>query len=183
MLKVIFSLITLVSLSAFSSDDHKDHKDEHKSEHKDEHENDHKDEHKDEHKGEHKDDHDDEKKSAGHDDHDDHDDHKEENKPDGFKLNAVSMKTFELKFVKYIPQKTIVSKNAVYKGLNEVNLYRVRAGVFKRIDFNILSKNNDSYLVSSPDLSPGDEIVVHGIGFLRIAEIAASGGLSDSHSH
>lgn len=76
-----------------------------------------------------------------------------------------------------------ISSKAIFKSLSEVNLYRLRAGAYKRIDFKTIDKNKDTWVVSSTDLSPGDKIVVDGIGFLRIAEIAASGGLSDSHSH
>lgn len=127
------------------------------------------DEHKEDHKEGHKDDHKDE--------------HDEEAKLDGFKMTPASIKTFELKFVKYLGVKTLVTKDAIYKGLDEVNLYRVRDGLFKRIDFKILSKEKNSYFISSPNLKVGDEIVTSGVGFLRMAEIAASGGLESSHSH
>jgi hypothetical protein len=124
-------------------------------------------EHKDNHKEEHR----------------EHDDHQNEEKQDGFKLTQVSLKTFDIKTIKYVPQKTLISRDAVYKGLNEVNIYRVRAGLFKRIDFKILSQTKSYYLISSADLKAGDELVVNGIGFLRMAEIAATGGLENSHSH
>ena len=101
----------------------------------------------------------------------------------GLKLTDQSIKTFGLLYLKYTGVQTQVSKEAIYKGLNEVNLYRLRDGFFKRIDFKTLSQNKDSYTVSSTDLKNGDQIVIKGVGFLRIAEIAASGGLSDSHSH
>ena len=116
-----------------------------------------------------------------HDDHDEHGEHGE--KLNGFKLNAVSVKTFDLKFINYVPQKTILPKKAIYKGLNEVNIYRFRAGLYKRIDFKILSLNKSNFKISSPDLAIGDQIVINGVGFLRMAEVAVSGGLSHSHSH
>ena len=74
-------------------------------------------------------------------------------------------------------------KEAVFRGLSEVNIYRLRQGHYKRIDFKTLEKTKSTIKLSSGDLAPGDQIVVDGIGFLRIAEIAASGGISDSHSH
>lgn len=155
MLKIILcSFLILSSASIFAVEGHGNG---HKEEHGDEHGDEHKDEHKDEH----------EKVSTA----------------DGFKLNAAAMKTFELKTMKITSPQTKVSKNAIYKGLNEVNIYRFRAGLYKRIDFKTLSQDKNDYLVSSTDLKIGDEIVVSGIGFLRMAEIAASGGLSDSHSH
>lgn len=170
---ILCSLLFLLSASAFSSEGHG---------------NSHKDDHKDEHKGEHKDEHVTKKTTEAHAEHgDEHDDEHEEHSKDsienGFKLNEAAMKTFEIKTVKIVSLQIKVSKNAIYKGLNEVNIYRFRDGLFKRIDFKTLSQDKNDYLVSSPDLKVGDGIVVNGIGFLRMAEIAASGGLSDSHSH
>lgn len=159
-------------------DHKKDHKDNHKDEDKDDHKNEHKDEHKDEEKGEHKDEHKDE-----HGEHGDHDEHANEVSAEGFKLNDASVKTFGLVNLSYSAPSVVVTKEAIFKGLNEVNLYRLRNGFYKRVDFKILSQNKNDFRVSSPDLAAGDQIVVKGIGFLRIAEIAASGGLSDSHSH
>jgi hypothetical protein len=112
-------------------------------------------------------------------DHDEHDEHGS----GGFKLSDTSIKNFELTYVDYKTPGTSISSKAIFRSLSEVNIYRVRAGLFKRIDFKTLEKNKDTWKVSSPDLMSGDKIVVSGIGFLRIAEIAASGGLSDSHSH
>jgi hypothetical protein len=133
------------------------------------------------HKDEHKDEHDDHGKQN---EHEEHDDHQEKNaSKDGFSLNEKSIKTFDLKFIKYIGPNTIIPQTAIYKGLNEVNLYRKRNGLFKRIDFKTLKIDKNSISVSSSDLIQGDQIVVAGVGFLRMAEIAASGGLSDSHSH
>ncbi len=181
MLKIIiFSFFTL----AYGNEtDHKVHgykkgvveeKHDHKKDHKDNHQDEDKDDHKNEHKDEHKDEHG---------EHGDHDDHANEVSADGFKLNDASIKTFGLVNLPYSAPSVVVSKEAIFKGLNEVNLYRLRNGFYKRVDFKILSQNKNDFRVSSPDLAAGDQIVVKGIGFLRIAEIAASGGLSDSHSH
>ena len=116
------------------------------------------------------------------DDHEEHTDHKEK-VLDGFKLNIASTKNFEIKFIKFNSNNILVPISAIYKGLNEVNIYRFRAGLYKRIDFKTISQTKFDYLISSVDLSDGDQIVTSGVGFLRIAEIAAAGGLSDSHSH
>lgn len=174
MLKIIIcSFLILISASIFAIEGHRNsHKDDHKGDHKDEHT-----------AGktteahvEHGDEHGDERGEK-------HEEHDKVSKEDGFKLNVAAMKTFEIKTVKIASQQTKVSRNAIYKGLNEVNIYRFRDGLFKRIDFKTLSQDKNDYLVSSPDLKIGDGIVVNGIGFLRMAEISASGGLSDSHSH
>ncbi len=178
MLKIILcSFLIILSTSIFGSEGHdNDHKDEHKSEHG----NNHKDEHTaDKNKEEHADHDDDHGVKHG----DKHEEHGKESNEDGFKLNNSAIKTFEIKIVKIASPQIKISKDAIYKGLNEVNVYRFRDGLFKRIDFKTLSQDKSDYLISSPDLKSGDGIVINGIGFLRMAEIAASGGLSDSHSH
>ena len=161
MLKIIISFIFLFSVNTWAESGHDDHKKEER--HVEKH---------------------DEKNEEKHDgnDHKEHTEVKEE-VLDGFKLNIASTKTFEITFLKYSSQEMTVPESAIYKGLNEVNVYRFREGLYKRIDFKTISKTKSYYLISSVDLSDGDQIVVTGVGFLRIAEIAASGGLSDSHSH
>lgn len=111
------------------------------------------------------------------------DDHKDEHTENGFKLNAAAIKNFNLHYVDYVSPAVVISSKAILRSLSEVNLFRLRAGFFKRIDFKILEKKNETLKISSSDLAAGDKIVVSGVGFLRIAEIAASGGISDSHSH
>lgn len=180
------SLLFIISFSLFALETPKksiqvEHKDDHKDEHKDDHKDDHKEE-----KGKHKDDHNDEKGEHGDDHKEDshgHGEHKEEASQDGFKLSDAAYKTFDIKLVKYVGAATAIQMSAIYKGLNETNIYRRRNNLFKRIDFKTISKTKDNYFVSSADLVQGDEIVVSGVGFLRMAEIAASGGLESSHSH
>lgn len=180
-MKIILISFLLISISN-AAEGHKDHDSEHETKAK---EVVHRGEHKNGHKGEHKDvdkaDHDDHSK---HNEHEEHDDHQESKaNKDGFSLSEKSIKTFDLKFIKYTGPNTFIPQTAIYKGLNEVNLYRKRNGLFKRIDFKALKNDKNSICVSSNDLIQGDQVVVSGVGFLRMAEIAASGGLSDSHSH
>ena len=156
MLKILFFSLCFLSLTVHAEGEHEHgHEKEHKEEHK-------------------------EAKKEAHAEHnEDHDEHGD----DGFKLSDTAIKNFELTYVDYKAPGTTISSKAIFRSLNEVNIYRVRSGLYKRIDFKMLEKNKDTWKVNSPDLMSGDKIVVNGIGFLRIAEIAATGGLSDSHSH
>lgn len=170
MLKIILcSFLIILSTSIFGSEGHDNgHKDEHKNEHAAEKNKEVHADHDADHGGKHG---------------DKHDEHGKESNENGFKLNDSAIKTFEIKIVKIASPQIKISKDAIYKGLNEVNVYRFRDGLFKRIDFKTLSQDKGDYLISSSDLKSGDGVVINGIGFLRMAEIAASGGLSDSHSH
>lgn len=77
----------------------------------------------------------------------------------------------------------IVPKSSIVKVGEEINLYRYRDGFYKRIDFQIIKKNGNQIHIKSPDLKPGDQIVVQGMGFIRVAEIAALGGAVTGHAH
>jgi len=108
----------------------------------------------------------------------------EANEKAGFKLSAEAHKNFELKTQKLSGDGpwAIPSAAVVHAG-EEVNLFRMRAGFFKRIDFQNIRKSNKDIVVDSDDMREGDEIVVAGLGFLRIAELAAFGGVAHGHSH
>lgn len=102
----------------------------------------------------------------------------------GFKLSPEALKNFELKFKKLSGDGPwALPQNAVVHSGEERNLYRLRAGFFKRIDFETNRKSNAEIFVDSDDMREGDEIVVDGLGFLRIAELAAFGGVAHGHSH
>ncbi len=170
----------------------KDHAHDEKEErhHEEKHEDEHKDEHKDENKDEHKD---------GHGEHGEegNDAHGEGNsrigpekgilkadEQEGFALSPEATKNFGLQYLKLegnAPWK--VPFNARMLSQEEVNLYRVRSSNIKRIDFKLISREGNNMIISSKDLVAGDQIVTTGIGFLRIAEIAAYGGAPEGHAH
>jgi hypothetical protein len=102
----------------------------------------------------------------------------------GFKLSPEAVKRFG------ITSRTVVSsqavslpKSAIFFGLQERNIFRERAGFYRRVDFKTISKSAGEYTISSDDLIAGDRVVITGIGFLRIAEIASEGGGAVGHSH
>ena len=76
-----------------------------------------------------------------------------------------------------------IPKEAILTAVSEVNIFRFRDGYYKRIDFVKISMVNNKVLVKSKDLKLNDEVIVRGLGFLRIAELAAFGGAPEGHSH
>lgn len=108
----------------------------------------------------------------------------EASEANGIKLSPEAIKNFELetKALAGSGPWTLPSSARLLAG-EEVNLFRVREGFYKRIDFALIKKNGDEISVSSKDLKSGDSIVISGIGFLRIAEITAFGGAPEGHSH
>lgn len=102
----------------------------------------------------------------------------------GFKLSSEALKNFDLKFLKLTgdgPWK--LPKSVILYSAEETNLFRKRNGYFKRIDFQTISSTQNDLTVDSDDLREDDEVVISGLGFLRIAELAATGGVSHGHSH
>lgn len=102
----------------------------------------------------------------------------------GFKLSPEALKNFELKSVRLSDEGPwTLPKTALVHSGEETNLFRGRDGFFKRIDFQTLKHSDTQLTLRSRDLRQGDEVVIAGAGFLRIAEIAATGGVSHGHSH
>lgn len=101
----------------------------------------------------------------------------------GIRLSPEAEKNFEIRRVKVASLPiSVVSDAVVYAGIEE-NLFRYRQGFYKRIDFTVASKADGNLVIQSQHLKLGDEIVTKGLGFLRIAEIAAFGGAPEGHSH
>ncbi len=102
---------------------------------------------------------------------------------EGFKLSPEAEKNFGLSRVKVSSDSIELPRSAIVTAVAEVNVFRYRSGFYKRIDFSEVNRSQGKVRIRSKDIKPGDEIVVHGLGFLRIAEIAAFGGAPEGHSH
>lgn len=146
--------------------------------------------------------HDSHEKEADHADHVDADDHKTEehgvsandqvgigkgiveaNEVSGFKLSPEAEKNFEIKKINVSSQVVEIPNGAIVTAVNEINIFRYRSGFYRRIDFDFVSKGRGKTQIKSKDLKVGDEIIISGLGFLRLAEIAAFGGAPEGHSH
>lgn len=102
----------------------------------------------------------------------------------GFKLSKQATKQFDLKFVSVRPDKSVqLPSTAIVHTGEEKNIYRLRDGFIKRIDFKVLSKSGSSLSIQSSDLNANDQVVVEGLGFLRIAEITTFDGAPEGHAH
>ncbi len=103
---------------------------------------------------------------------------------EGIQLSPEAEKNFEIQKFKVIANSAFeIPNEAVVTAGLEVNLYRYRAGFYKRVDFEQISRSGNKIQIRSKDLKSGDEIAITGLGFLRIAEIAAFGGAPEGHSH
>lgn len=102
----------------------------------------------------------------------------------GFQLSPSAIKTFKLATIPALPGQLMTLPNSgIFFGLQERNVFRVRDGFYKRVDFKLINKTKTHSTVDIKDLEAGDLIVTGGLGFLRIAELAASGGGAVGHAH
>lgn len=102
----------------------------------------------------------------------------------GIKLSPEAEKNFEISKSKVVNASSIeLPKSAIVTAGTEINLFRLRNGFYKRVDFNLISKTANSIIVKSTELAAGDEIVTAGMNFIRLAELAAFGGAAEGHSH
>lgn len=102
----------------------------------------------------------------------------------GIKLSPEALKNFEIKTRKLSGSGPwSLPLSARFQSGEETNLFRLRSGFFKRIDFAQTKRDAQQFIATSKELRDGDEVVVAGIGFLRIAEVTAFGGAPEGHSH
>lgn len=213
MKKISLFLITIGFLglsSAFAEDGHNhgDHKEkeehgkhgkndghDHGKEHSD-HEN--IDDHKghDDHKG--KDGH------KGHGDHKGHDDHKdgddghdhgggkaigkgkaivEVDEVKGFKLSKEAIKTLKLKLKTVDGSSFKIDKKTLVASKNKKGVYRFRGGYFKFLSAKILKEETNGYMVEVKGVDFGDQIVVNGVGLLRVTDVYSTDKSEYGHSH
>lgn len=186
MLLVAFLILT-PSISLFASEEH-DH-DHDETEHHEESAKPVNEKHEKDNHQEHQEKHDDHEDSHGH----GHEENErigegkgivEYNEKEGFRLSPEATKNFSLKTQTLFGKGpwTLPLSAVLYSG-EEVNLYRLREGHVKRIDFKIQRKTKETLVVSSSDLTVGDQVAIDGVGFLRIAELAATGQTPDGHAH
>lgn len=173
--KLILVISILTSpLSVFSSEGH-DGEHEEEAGHKDEP----KDEHKDDHEGEHKD------ESA-----DNHDEVSSSIGPDkgitekgdhGLKLSSEAIKVMEIRMQAWTVGGVLIDRMTMVFVKDEKSVFRVRDGWIKRVPVQVLKRTGSSFFINSSELKDGDQIVNHGTGFLRIAEVFATEGATHAH--
>ncbi|RZA09593.1 MAG: hypothetical protein EOP11_01190 [Proteobacteria bacterium] len=102
----------------------------------------------------------------------------------GFTLSPAALLSFgvQTQALKGPGPFSIPAEARLYSG-EEVNLFRLREGRWERVDFETVKTEGSSLRIASRSLRSGDEIAVTGLGFLRVAEIAASGEAPAGHSH
>lgn len=101
----------------------------------------------------------------------------------GFKLSPEAIKNFNLKYISVEATSLKLPAEAILHAKEEKSIYRLRDGFLKRVDFKVITRSRTEYSIESKELKSGDQVLVRGLGFVRMAEIAAFGGAPEGHSH
>lgn len=189
-----FSISTLV----LAEGDHSDH--DHGKEKKKEDHSDHKkgDDHGHEKKG-----HDDHKGHKDEDGHahgkskkDDHSDHGDGGKAigegkaivavdevKGLKLSKETIRTLKIK-LKTVEGATFkITKETLVTSKSKKGVYRFRGGYFKFLEAVILKEEKSGYKVKVKGVEFGDQIVINGVGLLRVTDVFSTDESEYGHSH
>ena len=143
-------------------------------------------------------DHDDHKEEKGHADHGEHGEHGEhgggkavgkgkaieevdENK--GFKLSKEAIKTLKLKLQTVDGDEFSIDKTTLVSSKSTKGLYRFRGGFFKFMPVELLKESKGKYLVKVKGVDFGDQIVIDGVGLLRVTDVYSTDTSEYGHSH
>lgn len=197
-IKIISMTILLITNLAFAEGDH-DHSSHKEHDHSKTEEN-HDDQN--DHKGHDHSTHDnlDDHKGHDHSKNDEHDDHKghdhgaskaigkgkaievvDEKK--GFKLSKEAIKTLKLKLQNVDGDEFEISKSTLVSSKSIKGVYRFRTGFFKLLNARILIETKSGYKVKVAGVEFGDQIVINGVGLLRVTDVYSTDKSEYGHSH
>lgn len=184
---LIFTLLVSTSYSEENQSGHDHSKKDEK--HKDDKDHDH---------SKHKEGHSDEKHGTDkHDDHKDGDDHGhgggkamgegkaivEVDEVKGFKLSKEAIKTLKLK-LKTVEGSTFgIGKKTLVASKDMKGVYRFRAGFFKLLPAKIIKEEANGYKVEVKGVDFGDQVVINGVGLLRVADVYSTDKSEYGHGH
>ncbi len=137
----------------------------------------------------HDDHHEDEHELAGRHDHDDGKSIgagkaiKEVDENKGFQLSSEAVKTLSLKLKAVHGSTFRIKKDALVKSKNIKGVYRYRSGFFKFLPAKVVKKLSDGDVIEVKDVAFGDQIVINGVGLLRVTDIYSTDESEYGHSH
>ena len=105
------------------------------------------------------------------------------NKGEEFKLSKESIGVLDIKWkaiVRYKDAELVsMSKESLVRYRDKKGVYILRGNWFQLLHLEIVQKNKKTYIVKVQGILDSDLIVYEGVSLLRIAHVAALGGLKD----
>ncbi|MCR9205751.1 MAG: hypothetical protein NXH75_14295 [Halobacteriovoraceae bacterium] len=101
----------------------------------------------------------------------------------GFKLSKEAIKTLKLKLQNVDGDEFEISKSTLVSSKSIKGVYRFRAGFFKLLSAKILKETKTGYKVKVAGVEFGDQIVINGVGLLRVTDVYSTDKSEYGHSH
>lgn len=102
----------------------------------------------------------------------------------GFKLSSEAFKRLGIQSVKPTNSAAgvTVPASALVRTLKKSYVFRIQNGFIKGIDIDLIQAKKAQLIFKSTELTPNDEIITQGVGFLRILDLGlGSAGEEDEH--
>jgi hypothetical protein len=101
----------------------------------------------------------------------------------GIKLSKEAIKTLSIKLQTVDGSNFKISKETLVTSKSKKGVYRFRNGYFKFLLAKILKEDNGGYQVSVKGVDFGDQIVINGVGLLRVTDVYSTDKSEYGHSH
>lgn len=101
----------------------------------------------------------------------------------GFKLSKEAIKTLKLRLQNVDGDEFEISKTTLVSSKSIKGVYRFRAGFFKLLNAKILKETKSGYKVKVAGVEFGDQIVINGVGLLRVTDVYSTDKSEYGHSH
>ncbi|EQC48644.1 hypothetical protein M899_0964 [Bacteriovorax sp. BSW11_IV] len=101
----------------------------------------------------------------------------------GFKLSKEAIKALGLKLQTVDSDEFQITKATLVTSKDLKGVYRFKAGFFKLMPVKSITENKEGYKVKVEGIEFGDQLVINGIGLLRIADVYSTDKSEYGHSH
>lgn len=101
----------------------------------------------------------------------------------GFKLSKEAIKTLELKLLNVNSNEFLIEKTTLVTSKKLKGVYRFRGGFFKLLSVELKKEVDGKYLVKVKGVDFGDQIVINGVGLLRVADVYSTDTSEYGHGH
>jgi len=101
----------------------------------------------------------------------------------GLKLSKEAIKTIELKLKRISGEIFQISKETLVTSKNLKGIYRYRNGFFKFLNVQIINNTNYGYVVKVEGWKYGDQVVISGVGLLRVSDVYSTDKSEYGHAH
>jgi hypothetical protein len=101
----------------------------------------------------------------------------------GFRLSKEAVKTLKLRLKNVDGSTFQIDKKTLVASKNTKGVYRYRAGYFKLLPAKIIKEVKGGYRIDVKGVDFGDQIVIDGVGLLKVTDVYSTDKSEYGHSH